>query len=162
MATRSLVAMVADQTYYGLPADFSGARDVEFVDIGGANRETLSLVTPEQMTQRAASTLVTGVQPVYTIVANQIQIYPPQDGRVMEIVYYQNLPNLTVLDAENWLSAYAPDAYVFGLLVEINAFVKDATSAQLWDGRFKEVMNELDADDQRGRWSGPSLKVRVT
>jgi len=163
MTARSQVPTVVDQVYYGLPGDFSGIRDIEITNIDGSGRETLSMVTPEQMTQQEAAN-ITGAQTqiVYAIVADQLQIYPPQTDRILEIVYYQNLPNLNSVDNENWLSFYAGDVYVFGLLVEINSFIKDAQTAQLWDGRFKEELDALDADDQRTRWSGPPMRVRNT
>ena len=50
---------------------------------------------------------------------------------------------------------------IFGLLVEINAFVKDASTAAAWDQRFKEALAEIKEDDQISRWSGPPLVIRT-
>jgi len=80
----------------------------------------------------------------------------------MEIVYYQTVPNLNATDTDNWLSFAAPDAYIFGILVEISAFVKDATTSSLWDNRFLQVMNQISDDDKNDRWSGGTLQVRLT
>jgi hypothetical protein len=170
MATRSTITTVADQIYYGLPSNFSGLRDIEIYGTTTAPtssdfRQTLQYVTPEQMNQRtatpAASTSAYS-QIYYTIVADQIQIHPAQDGRTMEIVYYQNVPNLNVVDTTNWLTDSAPDAYVFGILTEINAFVKDAATSDLWNTRFLGVMNQLSQDDAKDRWSGQPLQMRAT
>jgi len=159
MSTRSQINTVEGQAYYGLPTDFNGLRDIE---IAGDKTLTLRYLTPEQMNMQTQTSTDAYTQIYYTIVADQLQIHPTQSDNVLEIVYYQMLPALTDVDIENWLSFVAPDAYVFGLLVEINSFVKDATTAQLWDGRFEQVMDELETDDKDDRWSGTPLQVRVT
>jgi hypothetical protein len=61
----------------------------------------------------------------------------------------------------NWLSENDPDGYIFGGLVEISSFVKDKETAMLWDARFRTTMEEIDTNDQRSRWSGPPMEVRL-
>ena len=57
----------------------------------------------------------------------------------------------------NWLYDSNPDAYVFGILVDINSFVKDAEASTLWDGRFQQAMSEITLNDAKSTWSGTSL-----
>ena len=97
----------------------------------------------------------------YTVIADQIQISPIPLDKVLEIIYYQKLPNLSADEPLNWLSEIAPDVYVFGLLVEISSFVKDATAKDLWDSRFTSAMAEMSQDDSIARWSGTALTVRI-
>ena len=170
MSARSIVATIKDQEYYGLPSNWAGMRDIEIYGTSSdpssaQGRQTLQYLTPEQMNQKTGlptATYSVNSQIYYTIVANQIQIFPTQDSRTMEIVYYQTVPNLNATDTDNWLSFAAPDAYIFGILVEISAFVKDATTSSLWDNRFLQVMNQISDDDKNDRWSGGTLQVRLT
>ena len=170
MSARSIVATIKDQEYYGLPSNWAGMRDIEIYGTSSdpssaQGRQTLQYLTPEQMNQKTGlptATYSVNSQIYYTIVANQIQIFPTQDSRTMEIVYYQTVPNLNATDTDNWLSFAAPDAYVFGILVEISAFVKDATTSSLWDNRFLQVMNQISDDDKNDRWSGQALTVKLT
>ena len=170
MSARSIVATIKDQEYYGLPSNWAGMRDIEIYGTASdpssaQGRQTLQYLTPEQMNQKTGlptATYSVNSQIYYTIVANQIQIFPTQDSRTMEIVYYQTVPNLNATDTDNWLSFAAPDAYIFGILVEISAFVKDATTSSLWDNRFLQVMNQISDDDKNDRWSGGTLQVRLT
>ena len=169
MSIRSTLDIVPDQEYYGLPADFGGFRDIQInsaptVD-NAQNRRTLKYLNPEQMNHRASSQN-SGFGPIrgqvyYTLVAQQIQIFPPQDSGVMEIVYYQKLVPLSVANPENWMSTFNPDGYIFGSLVEISSFVKDGEAASLWDGRFMTVLSEIEEEDGKARWSGTPLEVKV-
>jgi len=163
MTIRTLLNTVQGQEYYGLPADFAGLRDIEIRgqdNIGGAARErvTLEYLTPEQMNSATGFSAGTG-NIYYTIIANQLQISPTQDNMVLELVYYRKLPNLTANDNTNWLSDDNPDTYVFGLMVEISAFVKNPDATSLWNSRFKESLGEIDLDDSKARWSGSMLTV---
>jgi len=160
MAVRAVVPTIADQEYYGLPSDFSGLRDIEIYPETASNaRTTMHYATPEQMNTYAG--VSGGTRQLYTIVADQLQIMPPKDGYLMEIVYYQKLLPLGTVNASTWLSISNPDVYVFGLLVEINSFVKDAEAKAIWDDRYKEALIDLDREDQKDRWSGTSLTIRV-
>lgn len=164
---RTKVLTVADQEYYGLPDDFGGLRDIEVSDFAGDTRNTLRYLNPEQMNSAASqsdlnrSGNIKSQAGYYTIIANQLQIYPPQDGLVLEIIYYQNIAPLTEASPTNWLSDSNPDCYIFGLLTEINAFVKDAATSGLWDGRFKTALAEITKDDKDTRWSGTPLSIRI-
>lgn len=157
MSVRSTITTIDGQEYYALPDDFGGLRDIEIKeDADSTDRQTPEYLSPAQMNAHAADT---SGSVNYTIIANQIQIYPPQDGSVLEIVYYQRLVGLDSTNTENWVSAANPDAYIFGLLVEISAFVKNVDALSIWEGRFKQSLSEITDKDRRIRWSGNPLTV---
>lgn len=165
MSTRSIVDLTTtapDQEYFQLPDDFGGLRDIELNSPDGP-RCTLTYLNPEQMNARA-SALQTGQSTpkvYYNIIARQIQIFPPQQTGFLEIVYYQRIMPLTPTDPNNWISDETPDAYIFGLLVEISSFTKDADAFGIWKGRFDEAIDELEVDDDKTRWSGTPLTTKV-
>ena len=164
MRTRLLTS--ADQEYYGLPGDFNGLRDIEIANIDGTSRSTLAYLNPEQMnlatnTDQTISIEGENAQGYYTIIANQVQIYPPVSDKLLEIVYYQKIPSLTSTETNNWLSDDNPDSYVFGILVEISSFVKDELAYKLWDTRFRQSLEEISKNDKDSRWSGTPLRVRI-
>lgn len=164
MSVRSIIGVIAEEAYYGLPADFGGLRDIEWSTSESA-KKTMTYRNPEQMNNftfldaSGDTGRVAGMY--YTLIAQQIQIWPPQAEGNIEIVYYQKLPALTESDPNNWLSDGDPDAYIFGLLVEISSYVKDKDAATLWDGRFKESVEAIVDEDAKDRWSGTPLKVMV-
>lgn len=163
MAVRTLLAMNEDSEYYTLPEDFNGLRDIEVKESQGSkSRCTLKYMSPEQMNDKAGQESNSGSQVYYTLIAGQIQVCPVQPtGYILEIVYYRRIIPLTEIAASNWLSDIHPDCYVYGLMVEISAFVKDKESTALWDMRFKEALDEIQTDDGDSRWSGTSLQTRI-
>lgn len=159
MAVRAQLATSTDQEYYGLPSDFSGLRDIEIRNTDDSSgRTTLQYLSPEQLNQYSN---IRGDNIYYTIVADQLQIMPPQSDKILEIIYYQKLLPLGTTNQTTWLSESNPDTYVFGLLVEINSFVKDPQGKELWDVRFKEETEALISEDEIDRWSGTALQVRI-
>lgn len=157
---RTQLLITADQQYYGLPSDFLGLRDIE-VSSGADTQTTLEYVTPAQLNDIIGSGQEAfGPTKYYTIVAKQLQIYPVVENMVLEIVYYQSIPPLEVGTPENWLSITYPDTYIFGGMVELSAFIKDAVASNLWEQRFVGVVTEIATDDKNTRWSGPPMRIR--
>lgn len=156
--TRAWVPTVQDQASYCLPPDFAGMRHCELKADTTLPGTVMEYVVPTTLADAMASGTNT---PVFTIVENNMVVWPRTGGYIMEIWYYQRLVPLTSTEAENWLSKIYPDAYVQGLLVEINAWAKDPEAAAIWDARFKQTLAEMDLEDQMDRWSGPPLAMRT-
>ena len=160
---RAQIYLERDNEYYGLPSDWGGARDVEILHEGKQHGRTLTYLAPEEMNKvsRQPNRSFTGRHNYYTIIANQIQIAPPSDNEILEIVYYQRLPALENDTDTNWLTEKNPDAYIFGLCTEISAFAKDVASYETYKARFAESMIDITMEDQVQRWSGPALRVQI-
>lgn len=161
-SVRSQIWLERDQEYYGLPSDWGGARDVEILESGKKHGRTLVYLSPEEMNklsrrqERGRSR-----HNYYTIIADQIQIAPPSDNEVLEIVYYQRLPALGSDTDSNWLTEKNPDAYIFGLCTEISAFAKDDLLYAGYQQRFMDALADVTMEDQITRWSGPALRVQI-
>ena len=150
---------------YDLPADFSAIQDIAIVNAtDSTDRKTLSLVNPEQMNTATSNTNIdSSLKHFYQILGSQLIIQPPVVDGVssLEIVYYGNIIPLTSTVTTNWLSNNHPDLYINGILVEINAFVKDPEATALWDMRFKQVIDELGKADNLLVYSGTPLQTRI-
>lgn len=160
-AIRAQIWMERDQEYYGLPADWGGARDVEILVNGEQHGRTLTYLSPEEMNKVSRQPRGQARHNYYTIIANQIQIAPPTDNEVLEIVYYQRLPALESDTDSNWLTIKSPDAYIFGLCTEISAFAKDEVAFATYQQRFADSLMDITMEDQISRWSGPALRVQI-
>jgi len=160
-SVRGQIWLERDQEYYGLPSDWGGFRDVEIIQDGKKVGRTLTYLAPEEMNKLNRRDEGRKRHNYYTVIANQIQVAPPTDNEVLEVVYYQRLPALTQDTDSNWLTEKNPDAYIFGLCAEMAAFAKDEPSFQIYDARFKETLGQITQEDQVTRWSGPALKVQV-
>ena len=157
MSCRAKVVMDSATEFYPWPTDYSVMRAIKVIDnTNSASRVTLLQVNPEQM-----ANLVNNGEtqfPCYTVISGNIQVQPFYDNtHSLEIDYFKTIPPLSSSATTNWLSDSNPDAYVFGLLVEINSFVKDGEASALWDGRFQQAMSEITLNDAKSTWSGTSL-----
>ena len=157
MSCRAKVVMDSATEYYPLPTDYSVMRAIKVINnTNSTSRVTLLQVNPEQM-----ANLVNNGEtqfPCYTVISGNIQVQPFYDNtHSLEIDYFKTIPPLSSSATTNWLSDSNPDTYVFGLLVEINSFVKDAEASTLWDGRFQQAMSEITLNDAKSTWSGTSL-----
>lgn len=162
MSSRAIINTIDGQSYYGLPFDFSSLRNISLKTTSDdITAVPLKYLTPEQInTFSSAETSRTNVV-AYTIVADQLQIIPPQDDKVIEIIYYQTLTNLSIESPSNWLSASNPEVYIFGIMVEISSFVKDGEAKALWDARFKEELSLIIEDDAVSKYSGTLLTIKI-
>jgi len=149
--------------YYSLPPDWSGMRDIQMNSLSPNvehSVQPMSYLEPESFNTKRG-------QPYdgclyYTVIANQLQVYPIQEaGKTIEMVYYQNVPNLNSIDSTNWMSVDQPDIYVAGMTAEIELFAKNYEAADGWTGRMKLAVDELDSADGIERWSGSMLTTRI-
>lgn len=160
------------QSYYSLPPDYAGMRDIQLnsaLPTTTHSVQQLNYITPEQF-NRISQTPYAGVC-YYTVIANQIQIFPTQEvGLSIEMVYYQKVPNLNAylplpneppFPYTNWLSEDHPDIYLSGMISEIESFVKNYEVAKVWSDRMKLAVNDLETSDVAERWAGQSLSMRV-
>jgi len=63
-------------------------------------------------------------------------------------VYYQKIPSLYV-NATNWLSVTAYEAYLFGVLAEVATYQKDEAAHQVHYLRASAVLDSLSGADRR-------------
>ena len=157
---RARIYLRRGEEYYTLPCDWGGARDVELIPDGQQHGKTLVYLAPEQMNALPRDNN-SRRHHYYTIIAGQIQVAPDTDNQVLEIVYYQRLPELKNDEDTNWLTEKNCDAYIFGLCAEISAFAKDEASFATYQQRFMTALADITMEDQVTRWSGPALRVQV-
>lgn len=154
MSMRAKLDISSTKSYYGLPLDFAGLRKIS--TYGETSNATFEYLSPHQVDSLYEKPDIY----YYSIEAKQLRIYNPPDLTV-EITYYQRLIPLSDTAPSNWLSTDNPDVYVFGLLTEINAYVKDPDASTLWDARFKEALDSIKLDDATSRWSGTPMVQRL-
>lgn len=160
---RVFTPAVENASYYPLPPDYRGMRDVQ-VNSALPNQDhsvqVMDYISPYEFNIQSGK--VYGGRAYYTIIDNQIQIYPCQAiGSSIEMIYYQKIPHLSEGDPNNWMSDEHPDIYLSGVMAEIELFVKNHDIATLWINRMLGGIEELDASDTTERWSGAPLRMRV-
>lgn len=161
--TRIYAPTIEDQEFYTLPPDFSGMRDIQLNSALPSTEHSqtqFNYMTPEQFNIRRDQTYAGSL--FYTVVANQLQIFPIQEaGLSIELIYYQKVPNLSLDNLTNWMSESHPDIYLAGITSEIEIFAKNYKVGKAWDDRMARAIGELEKADVEERWSGQPLVVRL-
>ena len=162
-SVRAFINTVSDQEYYPLPIDYAGMRDIQLdstAPLADHKVAIFNYLQPEAMNKQRIRPY-SGRQ-YYTIIADQLQIYPAQEAnQALEIVYYQKVPNLNSVDNTNWMSEDNPDMYLAGMIAEIELFVKHFDVGKLWYDRMTSQIGELESADVKERWGGSALFTRV-
>ena len=155
----AVIPIVSATTTFTFPADLLFLKQVKLVNASG--EAIFQYISEYYFSQILAN----GISKPYYTVTNGAFMVPwtfLNDGtEALHIRYEQQLPPLEAA-VTNWLSVSSPQVYVFGLLVEMYAFVKDAEAAAAWDTRFKEELDNIENTDYRTQWSGITpLQVKL-
>lgn len=77
----------------------------------------------------------------WLIVPTPVAAYP------WEITYYQQPPFLDAVNQTNWLSDYAPDALLFGSLMQCEPFLKNDERLKTWGALYAQAVAGLNGED---------------
>lgn len=133
-----------------LPTGFVEMRSIT-VSTGG-NTYPIPYVTPEKITSESGAPLA------YSIVGDNIYFMDSTSGYTYTLTYYKKFDALS--SGVNWLITNAPDAYLYGTLLEAAPYLKDDPRIGVWQSLFSTSVQSLMAADKDDRY-GNALAVRV-
>jgi hypothetical protein len=144
--------------YMATPTSFAGFRRLQ---IDTSPVQVLELKSPEWIADNYPSP-ATGRPKVYAVIGSEIQFAPAPDSSTYTLagVYYTRLAALSASNTTNWLLTYHPDLYLYGSLVESQAYTNIDERFPLWQGKYDSALAELKAMDKRDRWSGSLMVAR--
>lgn len=151
MEVRSTATAVG--TYTALPPDFG-----EMVSISTSDGQ-LGAVGPVEFA--GFDNLASGIPRYYTIVDGSITFAPSNSTANIVMVYRRRIPSLTAAAPTNWLLSLAPDAYLYGALVQASVFLAEDERAGMWKSAFDEAIGELRMDASRRKWGAGPIRPRI-
>lgn len=72
----------------------------------------------------------------------------PSADYVFEVLYYERLQPLDSSNQTNWFTVYAPQALLYGTLLQAMPFLKNDERVQLWQALYQQSMDVLVAEDR--------------
>ena len=72
----------------------------------------------------------------------------PDAAYAMEVLYYERIAPLSSTNQTNWLTQYAPNAMLYGTLLQPMPFLKNDARIQMWQQQYDLIMATLKAEDQ--------------
>jgi hypothetical protein len=134
-----------------LPADYGA-----MISIGTANGYKL---TPMSNVEYAKLLPSSGISRYYTIREGKVYYYPGSAN--VTLVYRRRIPALTADNQMNWLLDLAPDAYLYGALMQASAFLVEDDRAQNWNALFDRAIEELRIDAAKRKWGAGPIAPRL-
>ena len=148
-----------DAGYAAVPADW--LQTVRF-QLNTTPITTLEYVTPDQAAEERVRFVSSGQTRFFTVIGKQFQFVPAPDGTLDgELTYYSKIPALSDEETSNWLLEVAPDAYLYGALMEASPYLDDAEKMNIWGGLLEQAMQALRVEGERASIGSSSLRMRA-
>ena len=71
----------------------------------------------------------------------------PADDFVFEVLYYERIQPLDSSNQTNWFTIYAPQALLYGSLLQAMPFLKNDERIPMWQAQYDLIMQTLKAED---------------
>lgn len=104
--------------------------------------------------------MVGGTPRYYSVGDGAIRFAPDTVGAVT-LVYRRRIPALSTEFPTNWLLTLAPDAYLYGALVQAEGFLAEDERISGWKAAFDEAIAELRVDGDRRKWGAGPIAPRI-
>lgn len=143
----------------GLPSDFLGLRDI-YIDSNP--RFVLNYLSPSAFS-RDARAAESGRPNFYTLRANEFELAPIPDGTyTLVMLYYAKPEVLSDSNVSNVFLANAPDALLYGALLEAEPYLMNDSRIAIWSNFYNSALESLNVSDESSEYSGVPLQMSVT
>lgn len=155
---------LAEPQFIALPSDFQSMRRMR-ISSGAQStyKTTLDFKSTVQMDEyRDLNANVSGQPQYFSIFGNEIELAPTPDAAyTIEMIYRANLPALAS-NSTNWLLTLAPDAYLYGALLESAPYLKEDSRIQTWALGYKAAVDGLNNLGNMSAYNAGPLVVRAS
>jgi hypothetical protein len=71
----------------------------------------------------------------------------PADDYTFEVLYYERVQPLDSSNQTNWFTIYAPQAMLYGTLLQAMPFLKNDERIPMWQAQYQQVISSLKGED---------------
>ncbi len=143
-----------------LPDDFHSMRKVRLTNIPGKPR--LKFATGAQLDDlREKGCDQPGTPIWFTIAGDEMELCPtPAVAVTIEMNYRKYLPALSDSNQTNWLLDMAPDAYLYGSLMEAAPYLHEDERIQVWASGVQGAIDQLNSLSDEALFNAGPLTIR--
>lgn len=73
----------------------------------------------------------------------------PASNFTFEVLYYERVQPLDSTNQTNWFTTYAPQALLYGSLLQAMPFLKNDERTPIWQAQYKAIMDTLKTEDMQ-------------
>ena len=71
----------------------------------------------------------------------------PDDAYTFEVMYYEEVQPLDATNQQNWFTQYAPQAMLYGSLLQAMPFLKNDERLPLWQAQYDKIVTQLKTEN---------------
>lgn len=151
MIQRATDSITTADEFKALPSNFLEAISYKISD--GTNVWDLEPTTIDQISDAQSCSTAADVPRFYTIngtsTGREFQHYPaPKQTYATTLTYFGKPDPLSGSVATNWILAEAPDAYLYGALLQAAPYLRDTEAAQIWNAGYTAALDSLKTMDR--------------
>lgn len=160
-ATTTVNTASSSPEFITLPTYFQAMRWIRVSSETGKPR--LEYLSPTQMTEfRYGRDNSTGAPQKFTILASEIELCPtPDQNYTLEMVYRRYIPPLAG-NSTNWLLSLAPDAYLYGSLMEAAPYIVEDNRIAIWAAGFNGAIESLNRLNMLAAFNAGPMAITMT
>lgn len=158
---RTTLTISAEETT--LPSAVAELRSIHLETGSPSLDYPLRIGTPEMVAERRArNAAVTGRPTDACIVGGKLVVTPsPDQSYTARVVYFQQLTPLSSSVASNTILAEAPDAYLYGSLLQAEPFLEHDERVPLWQAKFDRAIDQLNTVRENEQHGASIRDVRL-
>lgn len=158
MLQLQFVDTVPLQEWLAIPTRFKRMRSIRMTELNPI--VSLKYRTPAQLDATPGANR-SGKPAYFSISGDRIRLGPIPDAVYrIEQYFWQTFPVLSATQSTNWWLENAPDALLYGALLEMAPYLKAADELAVWEARFEKAKVELLHAADEFLWAG-ELTVQV-
>lgn len=148
MLQRSTATISTSDEHSAVPADLLEIRALKLTDSAG-NIHDLEPTTLETIQGWEVDDNGTGTPVAYaitgTVSGREVWYYPAPDASYTATMTYYGKPTaLSDSNASNWILEEAPDAYLYGALLQAAPYMRDNDQAAIWNAGFDAALTSIE------------------
>jgi hypothetical protein len=159
-ATATVNLASNEPEFITLPGDFHSMRRVRLSSVAGKPR--LKFASGAQLDDLREKGGNVARQPVwFSIFGDEIELCPTPDAAyVVEMIYRKYLEPLSSDNQQNWLLDFAPDAYLYGALMEAAPYLHEDERIAVWSSGLEGTVKQLNDLSEEATFNAGPLVIR--
>jgi hypothetical protein len=140
--------MVAGNAVIEKPARWHKTVSMNITDTS-SNRQPILLRTYEYLREYWPNSALTGL-PAYFAdydYTHWLVAPTPANNSSYEVLYYERVQPLDSTNQTNWFTVYAPQALLYGSLLQAMPYLKNDERIPMWQAQYTAIMNSLKAEN---------------
>jgi hypothetical protein len=99
----------------------------------------------------------------YTMIGSQLWLLSRVGASsVLTLDYYQRITPLSDDEPQNWLIEDAPDAYLYGSLMQAEPYLKNDQRVAIWSSLYGQIIDAMTSANTGARTSGSALAMTAS